>query len=69
MPQYYIGNKTQCTNYDKQVSMREEYEGETNNWWTPVQLTNGKFAILKHENYSSILELVNEIQIKPINEF
>jgi len=56
---YYIGNLENCQAYDKNVSEKEKYlKGD--NWANPQEI-EGSWYILKHEKYTSEMELVNEL--------
>jgi len=56
---YYIGNLENCQAYDKNVSEKENYlKGD--NWANPQEI-EGSWYILKHEKYTSEMELVNEL--------
>ena len=56
---YYIGNLEICQAYDKNVSEKENYlKGD--NWANPIEI-EGSWYILKHEKYTSEMELVNEL--------
>ena len=56
---YYIGTKTKCNNYDNKVIDGENYVSG-DNWANPFEI-NGKWYILKHEKYTSEMQLVNEL--------
>jgi hypothetical protein len=56
---YYIGNLENCQAYDKNVSEKENYlKGD--NWANPQEI-EGSWYILKHEKYTSEMELVSEL--------
>ena len=59
---YYKGTHQECLNYDKLVTESEKinafYKGD--NYANPIEI-NGEFYILKHDNYTADLELVNEL--------
>ena len=56
---YYIGNLENCQAYDKNVSEKENYlKGD--NWANPIEI-EGSWYILKHEKYTSEMELVSEL--------
>tara|TARA_R110000850_G_scaffold4647_1_gene20628 strand:+ start:49 stop:261 length:213 start_codon:yes stop_codon:yes gene_type:complete len=58
---YYIGTKTKCNNYDNKVIIGENYVSG-DNWANPIQHpTSGKWAILKHDNYTSEMILESEL--------
>jgi hypothetical protein len=56
---YYKGNYQSCLDYDNQVS-----DGlgliNVDNWANPIEI-NGEWYILKHEKYSTDLQVVNEL--------
>jgi len=60
---YYIGTKRECESYNKHVVDGENYDGTfTINWAEPIQHpTNESFAILKHPQYDSKMELVESL--------
>ena len=63
--EYYIGTKQECDSYNYQVCLGEFYEQPTFDWWKPVELINGSWAILVHPGYKSNMQIVNQIEIKP----
>ena len=60
---YYIGTKRECESYNEHVVDGENYDGTfTINWAEPIQHpTNESFAILKHPQYDSKMELVESL--------
>jgi len=56
---YYIGTQAECTAYNEQVKVGEEYDGVyTTDWATPIAHPNGvDFAIVKHDNYEAELTI------------
>jgi len=59
---YYKGTKTKCLAYDSLVTQGEKYQGSTNNWANVTSNQNGEgFAILKHKDYESDMNLINKI--------
>jgi hypothetical protein len=66
---YYKGNKKQCQDYNKKVTLGENYQDLTNNWANIISNKNGKgFAIIKHNNYKSNMTLINKIPDSWINQ-
>jgi hypothetical protein len=57
---YYKGTQQECLAYDKKVTAAKKYQGVTKNWANPIEI-EGSWYILKHEKYSSDLELVSEL--------
>lgn len=55
----YKGTEQECLEYDNQVSKGLELLG-IGNWANPIEI-NGEWYILKHDKYSSDLEVVNEL--------
>ena len=59
---YKSQNIEDCKAYDKLVTESEKinafYKGD--NYANPIEI-NGEFYILKHDNYTADLELVNEL--------
>jgi len=59
---YYKGTKTKCISYNNKVTQGEKYQSSTLAWSNVVKNNNGQgFAILKHENYTSDMTLINQI--------
>lgn len=57
---YYKSNiKEECQAYDNLVSDGEKYPFN-DNWANPIEI-KGSWYILKHEKYSTDLEVVNEL--------
>ena len=57
---YYKSNiKEECQAYDNLVSDGEKYPFN-DNWANPIEI-EGSWYILKHEKYSTDLEVVNEL--------
>jgi len=56
---YYNGTYEECELYDKQVTENENYP-YNDNWANPIEI-EGSWYILKHEKYSSDLEVLNEL--------
>jgi hypothetical protein len=66
---YYKGTKTKCEDYNKKVTLGENYQGSTNSWANVTSNQNGQsFAILKHENYESEMTLIDKIPDSWFNE-
>ena len=57
---YIKGTFEQCKDYDALVTAGENYSYPTDNWANPIEI-NGDWYVLKHEDYDSDLELVNEL--------
>lgn len=58
---YYKGTEDECLDYDNQVTQSENYVSG-DNWANPIQHpTSGKWAILKHDNYTSEMILESEL--------
>jgi len=56
---YYTGTKLKCENYNKKVTLGEGYSGSTTRWADVVTNKDGnRFAIIKHENYSDEMDLI-----------
>jgi len=63
---YLKGSLQECQAYDDLVSAGEKYPFN-DNWANPIEI-EGSWYILKHEKYSSDLEVVNELpEIKQDN--
>ena len=67
---YYKGTYQQCLSYDKFVTETENINAfhKGDNYANPVEI-NGEFYILKHENYDSEMELVNELPQQDIEQW
>ena len=61
---YFKGTKKQCIAYNDKVSKSEKYKGVTCQFDVVIEINNF-FYITKHPNYSSDMEIVNEL---PENE-
>lgn len=58
---YYKGTLEECQAYDDSVSIKEGYRSG-DNWANPIEHhTSGEWAILKHDNYVSVMILENEL--------
>lgn len=57
--EWYKGKYENCIAYDNQVTQGENYV-QNDNWANPIE-REGSWYILKHENYASEMELVNEL--------
>ena len=62
---YYKGTEQECLAYDQTVTDAEKYPIEGDNWANPIEI-DGSWYILKHDKYSTDLELVNELPQAPI---
>jgi hypothetical protein len=59
---YYKATKKACEDYNKLVTIGENYQLLTNEWASIIKNYNGiDFAILKHENYQSDMQTIDEI--------
>jgi hypothetical protein len=58
---FYIGTKSECEAYDAQVSEAENYQSPTQNWFTPIELPDNSYAVMKHASYPSSLQEVESI--------
>jgi hypothetical protein len=59
---YYTGTQQECIEYNTKVTVAEKYIDSTVRWMRVVVHQNGiNFAILKHENYESEMQTVDEI--------
>tara|TARA_R110000822_G_C15227028_1_gene484935 strand:- start:57 stop:260 length:204 start_codon:yes stop_codon:yes gene_type:complete len=59
---YYIGTKLKCKNYDKKVTLGENYSESTTNWSDYIEKPDGsEYAIIKHEKYIANMVLVDEL--------
>jgi len=66
---YYKGTKTECEDYNRKVTLGENYQGSTTSWANVTSNQNGQgFAILKHENYESDMTLIDKIPDSWFNE-
>lgn len=63
---YYKGTQQQCEEYLSLVNSSENYQGTTTTWSDIIE-REGNFYILKHEKYSSDLEL-SDLPNIPENE-
>jgi hypothetical protein len=63
--QYIKATKKQCEAYNAEVTQVENYQGTTSQW-ANVKEIEGSFYIAKHPNYSTELEIVNELPV--VNE-
>ena len=59
---YYKGTYQECIDYDNQVTIGEKINDTypNDNYANPIEI-DGEFYILKHENYNSEMELVDEL--------
>ena len=59
---YYKGTYQECLNYDRLVTEGEKINAfyKNDNYANPIEI-DGEFYILKHENYDSEMELVDEL--------
>ena len=57
--EWYKGTEHQCINYDVFVTSNEKYV-KGDNWANAVEI-DGSWYILKHDNYTTDLELINEL--------
>jgi len=59
---YYIGTLQQCIDYNDQVTLGEKYKSSTVRWENVRNHKNGiDFAILKHDNYESDMEQIENL--------
>ena len=61
---YYISDdKSDLENYNQRVVQSEQYDGTTTTTWANIieHKDGNQFAILKHENYHSPLQLVSNL--------
>ena len=56
---WYKGTNQECINYDNQVTEKEGYV-KGDNWANPQEI-EGIWYILKHQKYTSEMELVNKL--------
>ena len=66
---YYKGTKKQCQDYNKEVyngteSMKQD---PFTTLYASIQEIEGQFYILKHEDFDSNMQEVNELPIDPNN--
>jgi hypothetical protein len=66
---YYRGSKSQCEAYNLEVyngteSMKQDPFTTS---YASIQEIEGQFYILKHEDFDSNMQEVNELPIDPIN--
>ena len=64
---YYTGTKTECEDYNLEVyygteSMKQDPFTTS---YASIQEIEGQFYILKHENFDSNMQEVNELPIDP----
>ena len=62
---YYKGTQQECINYDVFVMQNENYP-YNDNWANPIEI-EGSWYILKHEDYDSEMQLVNELPSQDLN--
>ena len=59
---YYTGTKKACEDYNKLVTIGENYQLLTNEWASVIKNYNGRgFAILKHNSYEIHMTLVDRL--------
>jgi hypothetical protein len=59
---YYKGTKTKCEDYNQLVTEGEQYTHPTNRYAYIKEHKNGiDFAILKHDNYESYMEQIENL--------
>lgn len=58
--QYIKATKKQCDDYNAEVTQGENYQSTTSQW-AEVQEIKGSFYIALHPNYSTELEIINEL--------
>ena len=59
---YYRGTKIECEDYNTRVTLGENYQDSTNSWANITSNQNGiDFAILKHDNYESYMEQIENL--------
>ena len=58
--EYIKATKQQCEDYNAEVTQGENYQGSTSQW-AEVQEIEGSFYIALHPNYSTELEIVNQL--------
>lgn len=59
---YIKGTFEQCNAYDELVTAGENYAYLSDNWANPIEI-NEDWYVLKHEDYESDLEIVNELPL------
>lgn len=59
---HYKGTYQECIDYDKLVTEGEKINAfhKGDNYANPIEI-DGEFYILKHQNYDSEMQLVNEL--------
>lgn len=60
--EYYKGTQAECDAYNDQVTLGEQYTGTTLKWCDTFCIDEVCY-ILKHPDYETNLEIVNEIPI------
>ena len=59
---YYKGTKQECEDYNTKVTLGENYQGSTTSWANVTSNQKGQgFAILKHDNYESDMEQIENL--------
>ena len=59
---YYKGTKEECEDYNTKVTEGENYQGSTTSWANVTSNQKGQgFAILKHDNYESDMEQIENL--------
>ena len=59
---YYKGTEKECADYNKKVTLGEKYPNGTIRYAYIKEHKNGiDFAILKHENYESYMEEIENL--------
>jgi hypothetical protein len=59
---YYKGTKEECEAYNTKVTLGEKYPNGTNRYAYIKKHKNGiDFAILKHDNYESYMEQIENL--------
>jgi hypothetical protein len=60
---YLKGTYQQCIEYDHEITLGEKYKSPTVRWENVSHHKNGiDFAILKHQNYESELEQIENLE-------
>ena len=57
---YYKGTKQECEAYINSVDASEKYGESTKTWDIPIE-RDGSWYVAKHDDYTSTMELVNEL--------
>lgn len=57
---YYTGTQAECESYNQTVTQGEGYKGTTQQWFAPIE-RDGNWYVAKHDDYTSTMELVNEL--------